>query len=133
MIVVSIDLTNVTVAATVPHVNSRRRQSAIRAIRAARASQDCARWEARVCRSTSGSCDVEETCDGKTSKCPADAHKQAGTPCEAMAKCAIWLAIVCFLLMLVAKKSTKRRLDALCMCAGERALKMFAAENCDAL
>eukprot|EP00949_MAST-11_sp_MAST-11-sp1_P004237 g4237.t1 len=37
--------------------------------------------EARVCRSPSGSCDVEETCDGKTSECPADAHKQAGTPC----------------------------------------------------
>ena len=36
-----------------------------------------------TCRASVGSCDVAETCDGISSKCPTDAYVPYGTACEA--------------------------------------------------
>jgi hypothetical protein len=36
---------------------------------------------AQVCRGASGQCDLAETCDGATSKCPADFSKTVGSEC----------------------------------------------------
>ena len=38
-----------------------------------------------VCRASAGSCNVEDTCDGVTAACPADALVAAGTVCRASA------------------------------------------------
>ncbi len=36
----------------------------------------------RVCRPSSGTCDLEETCSGITAECPFDDHRPDGTPCS---------------------------------------------------
>lgn len=46
-------------------------------------ADDCLPAEAgMVCRSTAGSCDLEEICDGVSSDCPADGRLEAGAACR---------------------------------------------------